>query len=402
MSAVDPQAKVEYLISAGIEYYNTSTKESEISNFTIKQLQKYDISKDSTKYDYNIHLLNLAAITEIELLGIKDKNNWIIIKLQDKSGQVFSNKRFKMLVVNILQEQEQMYNIQIVMMSELPYIFAHSYKYASTSTLNTSLVTTGITAHELMSTILRRIQTDSATDKKIAAHWNVWGKLNQFYPSIRIPETFTDIELFRYIFKTYPPYIFEPYFIFDDFHIPKIKQNVPNAPYNIIVNNLFNITSAYEKISVKSLPRITPSSKLFVSSIPLIDHDNLYKLLRSTIILNNGNVNKVEQIKPVLKSDSDYAGNIVKNIDSTLDAKVYIKQLEAKKILVDKNSSMESYTYKDIDITDISFLSVYNIADNKVYDHLPLTIEYSFLKNQYNSFWVTVHAQYAKVPEKLY
>lgn len=394
MDNVDPSSRKEYLISAGIEYFDIEKRDTVISNFTLKQLQKYDISKDSTKYNYNIHMLTIASITEVELLNIKNIKNWIVIELREKNGQVFSNKRFKVLVTNILHEQEQMYNVQIVMMSELPYVFAHSHKY---SKISTSIA--GSTSHQVLSTLLQHIQTDSSSEKKIQAHWNDFGKIEQFYSSIRIPETYNDIEMFNYLFRIFPPYIFEPYFIFDDFHIPKNKTNLP---YNIIINNLYDIVSAYDQISVKTLPRITPSSKTFISSIPLINHDELYKLLKSTIILNNGINNQVNQIKPIYSSDNDEFGNIVKNIDSNLDPDVFIKQLQAKKILVDKNSSMETYTYTNIDITDISFLSAYNMADIKVYDHLPLTIEYSFTKNPVNSFWVTVHAQYAKIPNKLY
>lgn len=399
---VDLTRRKEYSIKVKIEILDKKNNVPVMKTLLLKQLEKYDISKDSTKYKYNIHMLDLVSISEIEFLALKDNNNWIHIELRERSGKIYSKKRFKMLAIHILKEHSQVYNIQVIMMSELPYVFAHSHEYAKISTLNTQNVFTGITAHQLLSTILQTIQTDSSTDKKIAAHWNDLGKVPQYYPSIRLLDTYSDINLFDYLFENFPPYLFEPYFIFDDLHIPKIIKKGIETPYNIIVNNLYDITSFYDKVSMKSLTRITPQSKTFISSVPLIDKDTFYKTICSTIILTNGAVNKVHKIEPMLQSDSDASGNIVKNINSTLDPDVFVRRIQAKKILVDKNASIESYKYTDIDISDISFLSSYNITDNKVYDHVPLTIEYSFLKNPYSSFWVTVHVQYAKVPDKIY
>jgi len=379
MRAVKDQKK--YNLKIQIEYLDVITKKIEYLDIKAQHIAKYAVTKDSINFNYNLHLLSLNSINNSVLRILKFKDTRIIIDLQEDDISI-SKKRFIVIETEKSAADDNMMNLDLLITTEMTYDFINFNRFA-----NISKDADFITSFDLMQKIFKEINKMFGSD--ISIHYNDSGTVGQLYPSMRLQDDLKDTDIFDFIFKEFPPYLLNPYFLYDDLHFGS------KTPYNIFVFNLSNLGGSYQLKDIAKIPNYDRASN-FVGKTDLVDHVRIDYKLKSTLILWNKNDNKKGVLTP---SDKRVLKPEVITIDTTLDVSNFKKRLYMLKKLSDYKSTTEKYIYNRINIEDISFGNIYNITTKGIYDHLPLTIEYTFIRNKSESFDLDVGVEFAKVPQ---
>ena len=382
-----------YVLDVNILFFDDVSKKEEILPLGASGVVKYEVKKDSTAYNYNIHSLELTGISQTIKVMLEAKNTRLQLILTENS-EVISDKVFFIEAVIVMDEIENIYNIQMILNSEISRSFLNESKYSKVSTFDQTAVDVNVTGFQLMSTILGKISSDFGNE--LDTHYSNSGRINRIFQSLRLPDNLTDYEMFDYIFKEFDPYLLQPYFIMDDMHIVSGA-----APYNIIINNICNVGD-YNLQSIKSVRGIANNPVNYIGSTPLLNYQETEDMLSSTLVIKNNNENRIHQLKPISKSTNN---NQVLQITSNLGIENLKSRMYLLKRLVSSQSTFETYEYHFANIGDIVFLKTYNIS-SALYDHLPVAIEYLFESNtninaQRRSLSLKTTVKYAKVPPNL-
>ncbi len=369
-----------YDIEIDMEFFDPSSKKLETVRIDHQSISKYEVRKDAMNYNYNLHLLKLNSIINQVYDLMKLKKTRLIVNIIENSKTI-SKTRFIVLESEKFNTVDNMSNIDLLLMSEMTYDFVHYNRFSSVTKDDSY-----ITSYQLMSNIFKEINKKFGSD--ISTHYNDAGIVSQLHESLRLQDNLKDIEVFDYIFKEFPPYLLNPYFIFDDFHL-KAK-----SPYNIFIFNLANMGGNYQLKDTKKIQNYERGVN-FIDSKPLIDHTRVDYMLRSTLVL----INKHNNTKGILEpADPEFKSPEVITHETSLDVKNFKNKLYLSKKLSDYKSTYEKYMFHRLNIDDIEFGNLYNITTRGVHDHLPLNIEYTFLKNKSDLFDLTIAAEFSKVP----
>ena len=365
------------------------TYDDKIAKMEAKNIIQYEILKDSVKRNYNIHLLTLGGLTAVQykLLNNIDVDVHIRVLYQ---GHLFKELTCKVDEINTMDNEEESYNIQLVMISRHIYDMLNSKKYVKfTGTGDNKKL---ITSYELITKVIRQMSIDEGIN--ITGHYNNAGEIKFAHPNITVPKTLNDISLFDYVFEHYPPYFIKPYFIIDDFH-----KSVSGI--NIFLNNLCDTNGNYPLRRTDKIKTISLKTFKYLKSKSLFDFANFKKELGSTIYLKNTNNKNVYKLQP--ESRSARNDNVL-NIETQLDVKMYKKILSFKRTLMKYNASVEYFTFDNATLTDFEFGKVYNLGNlNKNdYDMLPCSIYYKFSKGEgTDKFKLMSNVDFIKSPSNL-
>lgn len=362
-------------------------------NFSTKHIISYGVLKDSVNYNYNLHLLKLTLVDLFVMSLLKNTDNVFHIQLVENS-KIISDKNFRIVLVNTLDDVDQLYTVQVLLISELSHKFINTHNYSKISTMGTTDADVSITPFQTFSKILQAINLE---EKDINVYFNDSGSIKQIFQSIRIPETYNNLTLFDYLIDKFPPYILDPYIILDDLYIDPILGTNDGKSYSLIVNNLCNLSN-YNLQNVQKIVRYIGKNLNFIKKEPLLDTNEMNLVLGSTLIIKNLIENKIFKLEPAIQS---LKNGKTKVINSSLDIEMYKRLLQVRKQLTEYPASINTWQYDRINITDISFLKTYNIDDLTVYDNLPLSIDYQFTRNQYNTYSMVTTVQFAKVPSNI-
>jgi len=382
----DNSTQSNYYIKPTIDYYDNELNRRNTFRIETYNILLYEISKDSINYNHNIHLLTLTNmdIRMYTLLQLQDTRLFLEVF---ENNDLRSSIKFKITNVHLINEEDGLYNIQLLMISEYVFDMLNSNKYSKVSTeLNT------LTSFELVSKIIQQMVSDYGT--KMDANYTNAGELKNILSTIRIPSNLNNFEIFNYIFNIYPPYLLSPYLLFDDFNIRKNIQN----DFSVILLNICDINGSYPLKNIKNITGVSTGYIEHVDSKPLLNYTEVIEELRATLIIKNENENKVFELKPErLANRSDK----IKHITSPLTVESFKQKMVMRKLLTDHESSIETYIYDDINLSDIIFGEVYNLNNSLIYDHLPVSFFYKFIKKQDNSFKLETKIEYLRLPESL-
>lgn len=369
-----------YNIEIDMEYFNPISKKLETVKIDHQSIAKYEVRKDAINYNYNLHLLKLNSIINqiYDLLMLKKTRLTINII---ENSKVISKTRFIVLEADKFNSEDNMSNIDLLLMSEMTYDFVHYNRFS-----NITKDEDYITSYQLMSNIFKEINKKFGSD--IQTHYNDSGIVSQLHESLRLQGNLKDIEVFDYIFKEFPPYLLNPYFILDDFHLKA------ESPYNIFIFNLSNVGGNYQLKDTAKIENYD-RSVTFIDSKPMIDNVTVDYMLRSTLVLINKHNNSKGILEP---ADPEFKSPEVITHETSLDVKNFKNKLYLSKKLSDYKATYEKYIFNRINIDDIAFGNLYNITARGIHDHLPLSIEYTFLKNKSDLFNLTVAAEFSRVP----
>lgn len=384
------QQQFVYDLIVSIDYFDTETKLRGIYTLKKEEVVTYEVSKDSVNYNYNLHLITLTSISQTvqTVLNLEDTRLNIEIK---ENGTPLFNTKFRIQHLHVIDDIDGLKNIQLLLVSEETYKLLHSNKYGKVSTLRTNAVDANITSFELLSQILQEMKSDYGT--QLDTYYYDAGAIRNIHQSIRIPENLNDLDIFDFIFKEFPPYLLNPYIIFDDFHF---GENT--APYNMIVNNICNLTGSYNLQNVNNIVRYNIGTKNYIGSKPLIDYADIYNKLGATLMIKNSLQNRIVELKP--SAESKRSGEILQ-LESNLDIATFKNKLYLQKRLADYEATIESYTFEHLNIKDITFMNVYNVTSPAIYDHLPICLKYRFDLGKDNTYSIKTFVDFVRVPTNL-
>ncbi len=374
-----------YIIDITLHYYNYDNAKFETHNFKYNQLLTYNISKNARFNNFNSHLIKLSAIDEVIKHLFEDKKSYLRIKIfKDKT--IVSDKKFLVKKVSVINSSKSLFNLGVTIISDVANDFIINNRFANASILDTNQVNTNDTSFQTLSSIMQKISGDYGDI--LSTHYNDAGIITQLHESIRIPDTLNDFKIFDYLFKHFPVYLLEPYFILDDLYNE-------DSQYSILLINLINIGNNYNLINIGNIKGIRNNSFAFLQSEPLIDYLETKDFLESTIILKNTIENKIYKLTPSVKTEKN------KIIETSLNINTYKSKLDIMSRLLQYGATYERYKFYDIDLGDIDFMNAYNMIDKFEYDHTPLIIEYDFKLNNKNTFDLTTTVEFAKLPKYL-
>lgn len=384
------QQQFVYDLTVSIDYFDTETKLR--NNYLLKkeEVVTYEVSKDSVNFNYNLHLITLTGISQTVQTVLNLEDSRLNIKLTENSHPL-SDTKFRIQHLHVIDDVDGLKNIQLLLVSEETYKLLHSSKYGKVSTLRTNAVDANITSFELLSQILQEMKSDYGT--QLDTYYYDAGAIKNIHPSIRIPENLNDLALFDFIFKEFPPYLLNPYLIFDDFHF---GEKV--APYNMIVNNICNLTGSYKLQNVNNIVRYNIGTRNFLGSKPLIDYSDVYNKLGATLMIKNSLQNRIVELKPA--TESKRSGEIIQ-LESNLDIATFKNKLYLQKRLADYEATIESYSFDNLNIKDITFMNVYNVTSPANYDHLPVCLKYRFDLGTDNTYSIKTFVDFVRVPTNL-
>lgn len=363
------------------------TGNSSIS-FTSNQIIKYEVLKDSRLRNFNIHMLTLARIN-VSLYNVLETSDVRIALKLSLNSKVIKTQKFKIESINTIDEIDNVFNIQLIMISDYIYSLKKSSKYANLTASDDS--TELSTAYQFLTKIISNMSIDGGT--KISSNYNNAGEIKFLYEHLTVPKSLNDIELFDYLIEQYPPYYIKPYFIIDDFYFDERES----VEIKIILNNIIDTNGNYKLVNVKKLASWQTSKLKFLYSEKLFDFTEFKKLIRATIFLRNTNSKKIFRLQP-----ENNKSNETINEESNLDIKHYKKKMYFKKLLSKYESSIDSYTFYNADINDYSFTNVYNMSNIKKFDMLPISIYYKFEKNSgSDNLYMTTNVDFVRSPSNL-
>jgi len=384
----DNSIQSDYYIKPSIDYYDNELKRRDTFRIDTYNILIYEVSKDSMHYNHNLHLLTLTNmdIRMYTLLQLPDTRLFLDVL---ENSDIKSSTRFKITNVHLINEEDGLYNIQLSMISDYVFDMLNSNKYAS---ISISDVNVQLTSFELISKIIQQMVSDHGT--KVDANYTNAGELKNLLSYVRIPDNLNDFEIFNYLFDTYPPYLLAPYLIFDDFNI---RQN-SKSDFSIILLNICDINGSYPLKNIKSIPGTVTGYVEHLDSKPLLNYNEVFEELQATLIIKNENENKVFELKPAQTSRHS---NKIKHINSSLTIESFKQKMIMRKILAEYEASIETYIYDDINLSDIIFGEVYNINNSLIYNYLPVSFFYKFIKKQDNSFKLETKIEFLRLPGSL-
>jgi len=388
-NTTDTKRQATYKISAQINFINVLTNLPDNIVINDEQFPHYEISKDSVNNNFNSHLVTFTSISQFTKSLMELDSSMLTIKILENEI-LLSDKRFKILKVDIIEDIQNMYSLKLTLVSELTFEFLNSSRFAKESNLGTSQVSTYQIAYETLRHILQ--QMSSSNGSSLNVHFNDAGTIQTLKESIKVPGTLNDIELFSFLFKNYPPYLLNPYFIFDDLY----TKSVSETPYNIIISNIINTNGNYNLKNIKTIKNYNLKNIYYFGGTPLMDFAEFKECLESVIVLHNENENKIFELTPeVLNNKSKN-----KTVNTNMSVETFKKKLYLLNELSEHEASLERYSYQDINLGDIDFLNVYNIQD-EFYNHLPVCIEYNFTRDTHSNFSLETFVEYIKLPSNL-
>lgn len=359
----------------------------------LKNIVRYNITRDSINFSHNMHYLTLYTMTQKAVQSLQKDDTELQITILENSN-IISSKRFKIVYVNILNEKDYVYNIQLVLVSKLAYTFLNSYEYANT----TSLSSTGIndvSPFEMLTYIVTDMQKNNTNLKCIM---NDAGKINELFTTLRIPTSCNNIKLFNYLITSFTPYLLQPYIILDDsMYCTDPRNYFNNNEYCIVVNNLCGI-SKYPHKNINSIVGFNTKPKHQLSVEPIINDTELKTLLGSAIILKNPETSEIKILEP--EKENRKNGKAV-TIETFFGIETYKAFLLTRKKLTESNGNLLKYRFQKLNFGDIVFGMVYNMSLQSEYRDLPVQIYHDFVKNSYDGFYMEMDVTFASVPNNL-
>lgn len=387
----DKRIQPIYKLKVSLKYYDTTLKRYAISNIADFSIAAYEISKDSINYNYNLHVLTLTNISLLMFNTFHLENVRLIIDVFE-NGNSISSTIFKITKVHEIDKIDELYNIQLIMISEFVYNMLNSNVYSNVSTFDTSAIKTHSTSYQLLSKIFSKMSSDGG--QKVKAHLTNAGEVKKLYDLIRIPENLNDVQIFDWLLKEYPPFFLDPYFIIDDFYIADNNT----ADINLFLLNICDINGSYQNKKYKDINGTQLGLHYLMTSEPLMDYKKVYEELQATLMIKNANENKIYELKPLLLSNRS---NQILQIQSTFGMSDFKTKLYMRKKLAEAEASIETYFYDSIGLRDISFGNIYDIIEVMNFNHLPVSFFYMFKKLNDNSFKLETTVNYIKVPGSL-
>jgi hypothetical protein len=391
------QKQPDYLITGQI-HYTSSPGVVEVLDLPDRSIMIYEISKDAIENNYNIHLLTLTAISHGVLELLKSDDTRILITVSE-DGKTVSNKKFLVSSKEGINswsvpDAEGIVNVQLPLISEEMYIFSHSNKYSSVSTLDSSVVSNPVTSHYLLSQMLQTISSDYGSTFDV--NYNSAGEIKNLFESIRIPENLKNFQAFEYVLNEYPPYLLEPYLIFDDFNISEAS----NTDYTLHLFNLCDIAGNYPLKNIVNISGMNPNIGYveFVGSTPFMDYLQVDAELKSTLMIKNENENKIYELKPLIPGQRS---NEILQLTSTLGIDAFINKMYIKKRLAETKADIKVYKYDSLGLKDVVFGRVYNIDNLKDYNYFPVSIYYKFIRKNDDGFTMENTVEFLKIPGNL-
>ena len=379
--------QIGYTISTSFRIRNSE----KMYNMNSNKLISYEVLKSSETRNYNIHLLSFTKITSEEYHLFKNEDVQINLNIF-REGNILFSLNLQIKETNVVEELNGKYNLQLVLVSDYIKKLMNSTKYVEmTGTSDNKDI---LSAYELVTKVIRQMSKDGG--EAVKGYYNNAGEIKFAYPNITVPKNLNDLILFDYLFEHYPPYYLKPYFIIDDFHAINKKNN--KSSYHIFLNNIIDTNGNYFLKNVKTISTYKLENYKYIKTRQLFNFEDFKKELQSTIYLKNTNAKKIFKLQPL--KESMRIDNVIID-ESQLSVKFYKAKLRFKKILMNYNSSIESYSFKNADIFDYTFGNVYNIQ-SKEFDMLPINIFYRFTKNdQDENFTLLTKVDFVKSPSNL-
>lgn len=382
--AVNQGQREKYILNVSFTFKNIDNTENFI--FNKKQIIRYEVLKDSMLRNHNIHLMTIASVPLNIFQYLKQKETIINITLSD-TEKVLHTNTYRIFKNNIVEEMNDVSTIQLWMISLKVESFLESSKYGLS--LDTNSHSLYLTSHQLLLKILQNMSSNEGSDFDYLLTSS--GEIKNIYKDIRIPEQLNDLEIFEYIFNNYPPYYISPYFLFDDFYF----SNIISKKYNMILTSLIDINGSYIPSNIINIEGLGLNGYKFVTSKPIFNYLDVYQEVQATLMIKNSNENRLFELKPESLGNRS---NQVIQLESPLSIENFKKKLYIKKKLADSEATIETYKLGSIKLGSVTFNHVYNIKTSSMYDHIPLSIHYTFILSGENYYDLETEVEFARVP----
>jgi len=382
----------DYGIEISINVLDTSTGLYTKIPINRRNVIKYEVAKDASEFNYNIHLLLIASASKQLFDFLKISSSTISILITE-NGKYISDKIFKIQDISILGQVEMEYNLNIILISELTHKLLNSYKYARLSLDANNLASiSNKKAYELLLYITSNINSELLNN--ISTFFTDSGISNYVYPIIDLPSDINDLYIFDFMIENYPPYYTKPYIIFDDL---LIDDNPNISDYNLLFLNINNISADYQSKNVKYIKRYKYQYNI-LSEKELFNFEDFHDHLNSKLVLKNTTTNRIFTIVP----NKMYNKDQIKFIDTMVSPDIYKKQLSYQKNLMLYNSKISTYVFYKTNLNDFQFLNIYNLDEVGEYNHMPISIKYRFIqKDNSNNYDLNTFVKFIKIPPSL-